>query len=65
MFILVLGENDILQSSQFVGTKKSIYFAMVHFIKKNSVHKKAGEVFEILNAFFWLLLEILFKSSFK
>lgn len=52
MFILVLGENDILQSSQFVGTKKSIYFAMVHFIKKNSVHKKAGEVFEILNAFF-------------
>ena len=35
---------------------------MVHFIKKSSVHKKAGEV---LNAFFWLLLEILFKSSFK
>ena len=53
MFILVLGENDILQSSQFVGTKKKrIYFAMVQFIKKALSTKKAGEVFEILNAFF-------------
>ena len=40
MFIPVLGENDILQSSQFVGTKKSIYFAMVHFIKKALSTKK-------------------------
>ena len=26
MFILVIGENDILQSSQFVGTKKKDLF---------------------------------------
>ena len=32
--------------------KKRIYFAMVHFIKKALSTKKAGEVFEILNAFF-------------
>lgn len=65
MFILVLGENDILQSSQFVGTKKAFILQWCILLKKLCPQKKAGEVFEILNAFFGLLLEILFKSSFK
>ena len=53
MFILVLGENDILQSSQFVGTKKKGFILQwCILLKKLCPQKKAGEVFEILNAFF-------------